>query len=404
MVWGYACGLDIVVRIYFLSLFPLCQFSHFPTSMYRQWVPCERNSSYSFIPIFLKLCTCFLHGLKMCIWFGYNPCVNFCHFFHFVNFVIFWPQILCKCIDSGYLVSATPHTLLYWSFLNFAHVFSIVLRCACGLDIILELIFVTFFTLWTLSFSDLRLYRQWVPFKRNSLYSFNPFFMQLCTSFFHGLKMCMWFGFNPAVNFCHFSALLTLSFFNFLQVRHQLHRSSIYIFSFIFYSLTIWIWKCHYLCPLQIELGSTNVRVGSTIFGARDYGPQPPQTEAPPPSTDCQSIAEGGAYLPSQSTSQQPESSMTREEPNNATNCDTNIHSTGGTVSSEQQLANTVDRLNMEDKTWSYIRNEWEHSKTYKMTCATAWQNQQNDCAPSEDSDQPGNLPSLISLRCALNG
>ena len=53
--------------------------------------------------------------------------------------------------------------------------------------------------------------------------------MQLCTSFFHGLKMCMWFGFNPAVNFCHFSTLLTLSFFNFSQVRHQLHRSSIYI-------------------------------------------------------------------------------------------------------------------------------------------------------------------------------
>ena len=28
---------------------------------------------------------------------------------------------------------------------------------------------------------------------------------------------------------------------------------------------------------------------------------------------------------------------------------------------------------------------------------------QQNDCAPSEDSDQPG-PPSLISLRCALSG
>ena len=25
-------------------------------------------------------------------------------------------------------------------------------------------------------------------------------------------------------------------------------------------------------------------------------------------------------------------------------------------------------------------------------------------CAPSEDSDQPGHPPSLISLRCALNG
>ena len=39
----------------------------------------------------------------------------------------------------------------------------------------------------------------------------------------------MWFGFNPGVNFCHFSTLLTLSFFKFSQVRHQLHRSSICI-------------------------------------------------------------------------------------------------------------------------------------------------------------------------------
>ena len=30
---------------------------------------------------------------------------------------------------------------------------------------------------------------------------------------------------------------------------------------------------------------------------------------------------------------------------------------------------------------------------------AAAWQNQQNDYVPSKDSDQPGNLPSLISLR-----
>ena len=121
--------------------------------MYRQWVPCERNSSYNFIPIFLKLCTYFLHVLKMCMWFGYNPCINFCYFFHFANFVIFWPQILWKCIDSGYLVSATLYTISCLSLCNFAHLF------------------------------------------------------------FHGLKMCMWFGFNPAVNFCHFSTLLTLSFF-----------------------------------------------------------------------------------------------------------------------------------------------------------------------------------------------
>ena len=180
-----------------MSLFPLCELSHFSTSMYRQWVPCERNSSYNFIPIFFKLCTCFLHGLKMCMWFRCNPYIIFCHFFHFGNFVIFWPQMLWKCCDSGYLVSATPHTILYQSFWNFAHVFpiwfgynpwinfcyffhfvnffifwpqilwkcvdsgylvsatpyticfahlffSMIWRCGCGLDLILQLIFVTF--------------------------------------------------------------------------------------------------------------------------------------------------------------------------------------------------------------------------------------------------------------------
>ena len=87
----------------------------------------------------------------MCIWFGYNCWIIFYHFFHFVNFQ---PH----CIDSGYLVSATPHAILYQSFWNFAHDFSMVWRCACGLDIILAFIFVTFSTLRTSSFSDLRFY------------------------------------------------------------------------------------------------------------------------------------------------------------------------------------------------------------------------------------------------------
>ena len=106
--------------------------------------------------------------------FGYNPWINFYHFFHFVNFVIFWPQILWKCIDSGYLVSAIPYTI-------------------------------------------------------SCLYATLHIF------FFHGLKMCMWFGFNPAVNFCNFSTLLTLSFFrrcdiNFTEVRSILIYISILIF------------------------------------------------------------------------------------------------------------------------------------------------------------------------------
>ena len=32
------------------------------------------------------------------------------------------------------------------------------------------------------------------------------------------------------------------------------------------------------------------------------------------------------------------------------------------------------------------------------INCATTWQNQQNECAPSEDSDQPGHLPRLIRV------
>ena len=45
-----------------------------------QWVPCVPNSSYSFMPILLKLYMCYGHGLKICMWFGYNPWIIFCHF------------------------------------------------------------------------------------------------------------------------------------------------------------------------------------------------------------------------------------------------------------------------------------------------------------------------------------
>ena len=145
------------------------------------WVSCERNSSYSFLPIFLKLCRCFLHGVRMCMWFGYNCLIIFYHFFHFVNLVIFLPQ----CIDSGYLVSATPHTILYQSFWNFAYVFSMVWRCACGLDIILALIFVTFSTLGTLSFSDLRVYENVVTV--GILWA--QFLIQFYTNLFETLHM-----------------------------------------------------------------------------------------------------------------------------------------------------------------------------------------------------------------------
>ena len=64
------------------------------------WVSCESNSSYSFAPIVLKLCMCFPHGMRMCMWIGHNCWINFCHFFDIVNLVIFHPDY----IDSGYLL------------------------------------------------------------------------------------------------------------------------------------------------------------------------------------------------------------------------------------------------------------------------------------------------------------
>ena len=110
-----------------------------------------RNSSYSFIPILLKLYRCCDHALKICMWFGYNPQINFCHFFRNLNLAIFRAFSQWKWMGSGYLVCATPPTV------------------SC-------------------------------QFKLNMCYG-------------HGLKICMWFGCNPWIIFCHFFSQFELSHF-----------------------------------------------------------------------------------------------------------------------------------------------------------------------------------------------
>ena len=139
-------GVQVSVRLFVrpgvrlsVSIYHRCLVSANPLTVF-YW------SSWNFADVFFIVwgCAC---GLDIIVGLFY-------HFFHFVNLVIFQPQ----CIDSGYRVSATPHTILYQSFWNFAHVFSMVWRYAYGLDIILAFIFVTFSTLRTLSFSDLRFY------------------------------------------------------------------------------------------------------------------------------------------------------------------------------------------------------------------------------------------------------
>ena len=47
---------------------PASSIRHLSIHQHVPWVSCERNSSYSFVPIILKLCTCFLHSLQIEGW------------------------------------------------------------------------------------------------------------------------------------------------------------------------------------------------------------------------------------------------------------------------------------------------------------------------------------------------
>ena len=64
------------------------------------------------MPFHLKFYRRIGHGPKMFLWFGYNPQIIFVSGFHILSIVVFQDQLLSKCIDSGYLVRATPHTSL----------------------------------------------------------------------------------------------------------------------------------------------------------------------------------------------------------------------------------------------------------------------------------------------------
>ena len=154
MVWGCAYSFDIIVRLFFITFF------HFVNLVIFRPQCIDSGYIVSATPytILYRSFWNFAHVFSM-VWrraYGLDIILELCFvtFFHFVNFVIFWPQILWKCRDSGYLVSATHHTILYRSLWHFAHVFVMVWRCACGLDIILENT-ATFSTLW---FSELRFY------------------------------------------------------------------------------------------------------------------------------------------------------------------------------------------------------------------------------------------------------
>ena len=142
--WCFDHGLKIKSSDYFLSLFSQVELSHFPAisikKMNGHGIPCGHNSYYSFIPILLKLHWCFGHVLKICMWFRYNP------------------QI---CLSL-------------FSQVELSHFWGIIYNNVNG---------------------------QGIPCGRNSSYCFIPILLKLHWCFGHGLKICMWFGYNPQINY-----------------------------------------------------------------------------------------------------------------------------------------------------------------------------------------------------------
>ena len=151
MIRRYARGLDIILRL-FLSLFSQVELSHFrviiynnvneqgylvgatsPTVLYRFF----RNFTGVLVMVWRYAC-----GLDIILRLFL---VTFCK----LNLAIFLALSITKWMDRGYLVGATPPTVLDRFFRNFTCVLVMVWRYACGLDIILRLFLLFFFASWT---------------------------------------------------------------------------------------------------------------------------------------------------------------------------------------------------------------------------------------------------------------
>ena len=86
-------------------------------------------SIWNFVCPFVIVCRCA---------FGFGIVVNLIlSLFRLLNSSLFWGLNTIKMYHRGYLLCATPPTVLYWSVWNFAGTFVMVCRCACCFGIIL---------------------------------------------------------------------------------------------------------------------------------------------------------------------------------------------------------------------------------------------------------------------------
>ena len=83
--------------------------------------------------------------------------------------------------------NATPHTVLAWSFWDFAGVFVKVWRCAWGLAVIIRLIFCHFFcslNLVIFGSTSTEAYSHWLSCERNSSYNVTGYLCWMWNHFF----------------------------------------------------------------------------------------------------------------------------------------------------------------------------------------------------------------------------
>ena len=134
------------------------------------------SNTYSLVPILLKLYRHHDHALKICIlWFGYNPPINFCYFF---------------------------------SQLELSHFSGILTMKVNG---------------------------KWVPCVHNSSYSLIQILSKLYRHCDRALKICMWLGYTPQINFCHFLSNLNLVIFRtFSHPESELPVGGIVFYKHIF--------------------------------------------------------------------------------------------------------------------------------------------------------------------------
>ena len=145
------------------------------------------------------------------MWFWYNPQIIFYYFFWKLNLALFPALSLSMWMDRGYLVGATPPTVLYRLFWNFTGVLVLVWKYACGFDIILRLFLLLFSQVELSHFLGIiynKVNGQGIPCGRNSSYILYRLFWN-----FTGVLVMAW---RYA---CGFDLILRLFFIAFLQVE-----------------------------------------------------------------------------------------------------------------------------------------------------------------------------------------